>query len=132
MSDEEKREEVYVRHPPFYRSDALTKFISKLNKRCDKKMSTHPRVKRNVGSPAKTPTPANAKKWTVKKMNDTVSDESTRSTPRGLPTTPLADDQMMLVISEMRQKLKIVVIPNLMSAVTLIMNQLMLTIDTCG
>ena len=91
MSDEEKHDEVYVRHPPFYRSDALTKFISKLDKRCDK-MSTHPRIKRNVGSPAKTPTPANAKKWTVKKINDTVSDESTRSTPRGLPTTPLADD----------------------------------------
>lgn len=82
MSDEEKRGEIYVRHPPAYRSTALSKFISKLDNRCDKKMSAHPRVKRNLGTPLRVQTPACAKKWMVKKSRDnsTASGDSNPQT----------------------------------------------------
>ena len=54
MSDEEKHDDHYIRHPPsYYRSSALSKFITKLDARCDKKMFSHPRVTRQIGSPRK-------------------------------------------------------------------------------
>ena len=92
MSDEDRRGDVYVRLAPSYCSAALTKFILKLDNRCDK-MSFHPRVRRQVGSPAKIQTPSNAKKWTIKKVSEQVEDSSaTTSTPTTLPTTPLQYD----------------------------------------
>ena len=68
MSEEEKCDDTYVRHPPSYRSKAVYKFLCKLDNRCEKQMSTHPRVKRLLGSPRKLSTPCHAKRWVVKKI----------------------------------------------------------------
>ena len=68
MSEEEKCDDTYVRHPPSYRSIAVYKFLCKLDKRCEKQMSTHPRIKRLLGSPRKLSAPCHAKRWVIKKI----------------------------------------------------------------
>ena len=68
MSEEEKCDDTYVRHPPSYRSKAVYKFLCKLDNRCKKQMSTPPRVKRPLGSPRKLSAPCHAKWWVVKKI----------------------------------------------------------------
>ena len=53
MSEEEQDGEVYVRHAPSYRSNALNRFISKLDHRLDTDLpkTSHPRLDCRVGSP---------------------------------------------------------------------------------
>ena len=75
MSDEEK-DDVFVRHPPDYRSDAMNTFIAKLDARCVKKLTTHPRGKRKQGSPRKLCVPQTAKKWMIKKQTSPVSNDT--------------------------------------------------------
>ena len=67
MSEEEEDGEGYVRHPPSYRSEGLTKFITKLDQRLDMRQSKHPRVARRLDSPLEKPLPHMYKKWVVKK-----------------------------------------------------------------
>ena len=43
MSDEEENDDVFVRHTPSYRSNLLNNFIKKLDDRCEKANSSHPR-----------------------------------------------------------------------------------------
>ena len=80
MSDEEKREDVYVRHRPDYRSDRFNSFIDKLDQRCEKKATSHhARFKRRVGTPLKTPQPQHVKSWMVKELttdNNTLTEHS--------------------------------------------------------
>lgn len=67
MSDEEKQGDVYIRHPPSYRSSTLTKFIEKLDSRSEGKNSkSHPRVKRQLGTSVDVPVPRKAKKWMLR------------------------------------------------------------------
>ena len=70
MSEEEKCDDAYIRHPPSYRSKEMDKFLTKLDKRCEEKMSSHPRIKRRLGSPRKLSVPCHAKKWVIKKNED--------------------------------------------------------------
>lgn len=63
MSDEEKCDEGYIRHPPSYRSELFNKFIAKLESRCDKAPNHQPRKKRILGSPVKKSVPPNTKNW---------------------------------------------------------------------
>ena len=65
MSEEEKVDDQYVRHPPLYRSERLNKFVHKLDHRLSKCLSDRPRITRVLGSPHKALPPINAKKWTV-------------------------------------------------------------------
>ena len=62
MSEEERVEDRYVRHPPSYRSN---KFIMMLDQRGGKKSSSHARFSREEGSPRKLPTPRHAKPWMI-------------------------------------------------------------------
>ena len=67
MSDEERSGDSYIRHPPSYRSKALSDFITKLDARLDKEKKIHPRLMCMQGSPHKKSIPMKFKKWTVKK-----------------------------------------------------------------
>ena len=67
MSDEEREEDYYTRHPPSYRSDVLERFITKLDARLDQEKGAHPRLERRPGSPKDKPVPSRFKKWTVRK-----------------------------------------------------------------
>lgn len=74
MSDEEERGDTYVRHPPLYRLNILSRFIDKLDSRCEKPNSTtnHPHKVRILGSSLNVPIPPDAKKWMLKpEMRDT-------------------------------------------------------------
>lgn len=88
MSDEEQIGENYVRHQPSYRSDALNKFITKLDNRGDKKMSAHPRTKRTMGSPRKLCPPSHARKWTVK--NERIHSATEQDGSEDTSTTTMA------------------------------------------
>ena len=61
MSEEDG--EGYVRHPPPYRSEGLTKFITKLDQQLDMRQSKHPRMARWLGSSHEKPLPHMYKKW---------------------------------------------------------------------
>jgi len=65
MSEEERVGDVYVRHPPHYRSEKLNKFIRKLDERASKKSKSHARFSRKEGSPRKLPIPKHAKQWMI-------------------------------------------------------------------
>ena len=66
MSEEEKVDDQYVRHPPLYRSERLNKFVDKLDHSLSKYcLSDRPRITHVLGSPHKALPPINAKKWTV-------------------------------------------------------------------
>ena len=67
MSDEELVEDFYVRHPPLYRSSALSDFINKLEARLGKEKSIHYRLERRPGCAVEKPVPSRFKKWTIKK-----------------------------------------------------------------
>lgn len=69
MSDEEKRDEIYVRHQPTYRSDTLNAFIKKLDKRSAEASTSHAKFPRVVGTPTKKAIPPSTKKWIVKQMS---------------------------------------------------------------
>lgn len=66
MSDEEKAGDVYIRHPPSYRSELVYNFIAKLESRCDKTPNSQPRTTRVIGSPVNKPVPHNTKDWLLK------------------------------------------------------------------
>ena len=72
MSDEEILGDVYIRHPPTYRSDKLNKFLSALDQRAEKShaKTAHPRIARQLGSPVTRPAPVHAKKWMTKQESD--------------------------------------------------------------
>ena len=66
MSDEEKDGDCFIRHPPSYRSEKLSKFLQKLDERADNKNKAgHARFSRRVGSPWTKPLPAGARKWMI-------------------------------------------------------------------
>lgn len=66
MSDEEKRDNVYVRHPPSYRSDTLNKYIEKLDERSASSTGNHAKFERRIGTPIKKSVPTGTKKWILK------------------------------------------------------------------
>lgn len=70
MSDEEEDGAVYIRHPPSYRSDALSSFIVKLDSRLEAEGggTAHPRTERRLGSPRQKTAPPLAAKWTIRKV----------------------------------------------------------------
>ena len=65
MSDEDRVEDKYVRHPPSFRSDKVSRFIHKLDSRLNRKGSDKARFVRVMGSPRMLPPPRNAKQWTI-------------------------------------------------------------------
>lgn len=75
MSDEEKVENTYIRHPPSYRSERLQKFLIMLDERAEKSQSktAHPRIPRQLGSPVTKAAPPHAKKWMKKEEGNTSS-----------------------------------------------------------
>lgn len=60
MSDEEKRDETYVRHQPEYRSEKFNSFLNKLDTRSTKKQTGQ--FQRSLGTPITVRIP----KWMVK------------------------------------------------------------------
>ena len=73
MSEEEKRDDVYIRHQPEYRSNEFTAFLNKLDERSSKKQSNHSRYKRTIGTPVKKTPPAGIQKWLTKSSEPSVS-----------------------------------------------------------
>ena len=69
MSDEEKRDELYVRHQPTYRSNTLNVFIKKLDERSAASSTTHSKFQRIIGTPVKKAVPPSTKKWIVRPMS---------------------------------------------------------------
>lgn len=67
MPEEESCEDIFIRHPPKYRSETLAKIIEKLDKRNEKRKTAQPRKKRVIGTPQDTQVPPNGKNWTLKK-----------------------------------------------------------------
>ena len=69
--------EVYIRHPPSYRSDVMTKFVNKLDLRSKKRhiQMSHPRIERWLGSPVSKPIPPHDKKWMLSKRDGDVGSE---------------------------------------------------------
>ena len=67
MSDEERKDNYYIRHPPSYRAKVLDQFIKKLEARLDQEKGTHPRMERRPGSPINKELSSRFKKWTIKK-----------------------------------------------------------------
>ena len=52
MSNEERMSDIYLRHPPSYRSEKFHKFLMKLDERAAAKSNSHSRFKRQEGSVA--------------------------------------------------------------------------------
>lgn len=77
MSDEEKIDDSYVRHPPSFRSERFNKFIQKLDDRLANMPGSHPRYSRRLGSPIETGAPEHAKSWMINKdfPGDEAEDE---------------------------------------------------------
>ena len=75
MSEEESDGDTFTRHQPSYRSDKLTKFLSNLDRRWDKKPIVQLRTKRIIGSPIKKAIPAYANKWMVKTNAESNNNE---------------------------------------------------------
>ncbi len=71
MSEEEKNEDKFVRHPPSFRSAKVKQFIGKLERRLERKPSL--RVRRVEGSPRSVPIPVGAKKWTFKSPSKEIT-----------------------------------------------------------
>ena len=84
MSEEEKVDDTYVRHPPSYRSERLNKFIQKLDERLECTPSHHARHARILGSPIEKPIPAVAKRWMLK--------DDLRNQPEGSDVDLFASD----------------------------------------
>lgn len=80
MSEEELDEGVYVRHQPSYRSEALQRFINKLDARLDAEKGTHPRLERRLGSPHEKSAPVVTNSWVIKKDNDNDDNEHNEQT----------------------------------------------------
>ena len=74
MPEEEENGEVYVRHPPSYRSTNVNKFIHKLDSRLIPK-SKHPRVERMLGSPRERSIPQKCKKLMLKRFHPVNEEE---------------------------------------------------------
>ena len=79
MSDEEKRDDVYVRHQPEYRSEKFTAFLNKLDSRSSKKQTSHARYKRSIGTPVKKTPPFGIMKWMTKPTESSAVQESSSS-----------------------------------------------------
>lgn len=67
MSDEEKiSDNIYIRHPPLYRSEQFSRFLKKLDERADKVLKKHARFERREGSPRDILPPDGVKMWMLK------------------------------------------------------------------
>lgn len=66
MSDEEKQDNVYVRHPPSYHSDTLNTYIEKLDERSASVTGSHAKFERKIGSPIEKTAPQGTRKWMLK------------------------------------------------------------------
>jgi len=115
MSEEEQVGDVYVRHPPHYRSEKFNKFIGKLDERASKKSKSHARFSRKEGSPRKVPIPKHAKQWMIeaKPPQDEVESGTYREVdePVGgdsvmtqLVVTQSAVTQLMIVMNSLVQE----------------------------
>ena len=93
MSEEEKCNDTYIRHPPSYRSKAVEKFLTKLDTRCEQQMSTHPRVKRLLGSPRKLRVPRHAKGWVMKKIEGQSQEQVNQNQNEDAHAVENNDDQ---------------------------------------
>ena len=79
MSDEEENDDVFVRHTPSYRSNLLNNFIKKLDDRCEKANSSHPRKERVLGTPVEKAIQHHSKPWMINK-EFSCSEDSTPMT----------------------------------------------------
>ena len=86
MSEEDKQEDVYIRHAPSYRSDSLNRFLEKLDQRLESEinMRKHPRLKRKLGSPRKKAVPPGCKKWMVKRTVTVGNAEQVQKDDQGM------------------------------------------------
>ena len=68
ISEEELEEEnIYLRHPPSYRSNLMIKFIIKLDIRVEATIKrVNARIERQLALPKVLPIPKFAKDWTIK------------------------------------------------------------------
>ena len=68
MSEEEKEDSGFIRHPPKYRSNNFNKFLKKLDDRYERriKSSNQPRLPRKLGSPREKDVPIYTKMWLIK------------------------------------------------------------------
>ena len=82
MSEEELDEGVYVRHQPSYRSEALQRFINKLDARLDAEKGTHPRLERRLGSPHVKSAPVVTNSWVIKR--DSENDDNGHNEQTGI------------------------------------------------
>ena len=69
ISDEEKVRELFIHHPPTYRSDRLNTFIDKLDERLSKLTTGYVRHPRVLVSPRIKDVLASAKAWMVKEYS---------------------------------------------------------------
>ena len=89
MSDEERVGDIYVRHPPSYRSEKFHKFLMKLDEREDTKSNCRARFKRQEGFMVKKVAPINCKPWMVKKesvIERTPTSDALESSSVSLPS----------------------------------------------
>ncbi len=86
MSEEEKRENVYVRHQPDYRSKKLNCFIDKLEERSQRSFSPHARFERKIGTPLKVPPAKEISSWMVTSSEDISGYVSTEVTEQTIQT----------------------------------------------
>ena len=76
MSEEDRVEDKYIRHPPCYRSGSVQKFVDKLDSRLQKRGPERARIVRVLGSPRICRAPPKAKEWTVQCARRTSSNNS--------------------------------------------------------
>ena len=82
MSDEEKRDDVYIRHQPDYRSEKFTAFLNKLDERSSRKQSSHARYERSIGTPIKKTLPAGIPRWLTNSTSEpSVQEDSPPDSP---------------------------------------------------
>ena len=70
MSDEEKVDDIYIRHRPSYRSEKFCNLLIKLDERLAAKGNNHARFKWQERSVAEKVAPLNCKPWMVKKVTE--------------------------------------------------------------
>lgn len=90
MSDEERVGDIYVRHPPSYRSEKFHKFLMKLDERVATKSNSHARFKRQEGSVVEKIAPVNCKLWMLKKEN--ITERTTTESESSTAPRPVAGD----------------------------------------
>jgi len=93
MSDEEKINDVYVRHPPSYRSEKFHNYLIKLDKRVAAKgRNVHARFQRQEGAVLEKDPPPNCKRWMVKSQVIQMHPVEEESVQHGNDQLPMDDD----------------------------------------